>query len=101
MLGSVAATVFDHNNGTYEALFLIGEPGVYQVIIHLDYSLCDGFRDPPRDCFIKGNAQGKFQKDGLLGTLDDYLRQPFKNGEPLIITVPEALLNISSVGKYT
>ena len=98
---SVAATVFDHNNGTYEALFLIGEPGVYQVIIHLDYSLCDGFRDPPRDWFIKGNAQGKFQKDGLLGTLDDYLRQPFKNGEPLIITVPEALLNISSVGKYT
>ena len=97
---SVAATVFDHNNGTYEALFLIPEPGVYQVIILLDYSLCDGFRDPPRDWFIKGNAQGKFQKDGVLGTLDDYLRQPFKNGNPLIITVPEAQLNISSVGKY-
>ena len=98
---SVAATVFDHNNGTYEALFLIREPGVYQVFIHLDYSLCDGFRDPPRDWFIKGNAQGKFQKDGLLGTLDDYLRQPFKNGSPLIITVPEAQLKVSSVGKCT
>ena len=99
---SVAATVFDHNNGTYEALFLITEPGVYQVIIYLDYSLCDGFRDPPRDWFVKGNAQGKYQKDGLLGTLDDYLRQPFKNGNPLIITVPEAQLNVSSIGKkYT
>ena len=97
---SVAATVFDHSNGTYEALFLITEPGVYQVIIQLDYSLCDGFRDPPRDWFIKGNAQGKFQKDGLLGTLDDYLRQPFKNGSPLIITVLEAQLKLSLVGKY-
>ena len=99
---SVVVTVFDHNNGTYEALFLITEPGVYQVIIYLDYSLCDGFRDPPRDWFVKGNAQGKYQKDGLLGTLDDYLRQPFKNGNPLIITVPEAQLNVSSIGKkYT
>ena len=97
---SVAATVFDHNNGTYEALFLIMEPGAYQVIIHLDYSLCDGVRDPPRDWFIKGNAQGKYQKEGILGTLDDYLRQPFKNGNPLIITVPETQLNVSSVGKY-
>ena len=30
---SVVVTVFDHNNGTYEALFLITEPGVYQVIV--------------------------------------------------------------------
>lgn len=100
-LASVAATVFDHNNGTYEALFLITEPGAYQVIIHLDYSLCDGFKDPPRDWFIKGNAQGKYQKEGLLGILDDYLRQPINNGKPLIITIPEAQLNLSSVGKYT
>ena len=33
---SVAATVFDHNNGTYEALFLITEPGVYKLMIYLD-----------------------------------------------------------------
>ena len=46
---SVAATVFDHNNGTYEALFLITEPGVYKLMIYLDYSLCDGFKDPPRN----------------------------------------------------
>ncbi|KAL9954334.1 hypothetical protein ACROYT_G041856 [Oculina patagonica] len=70
---SVAATVFDHNNGTYEALFLITEPGVYQLMIYLDYSLCDGFRDPPRDWFIKGNAQGEGQEDGILGPLDEYL----------------------------
>ncbi|KAJ7374434.1 hypothetical protein OS493_007540 [Desmophyllum pertusum] len=80
---SVAVTIFDHNNGTYEALFLIMEPGVYQLLIYLDYSLCDGFKDPPRDWFIKGNAQGKYQKEGLLGTLDDYLKQPFKNGSDL------------------
>ena len=96
---SVAATVFDHNNGTYEALFLIMEPGIYQLTIYLDYSLCDGFRDPPRDWFIKGNAQGKYQKDGLLGPLDDYLIQPLQNGNPIIINVPESRLNMSLIGK--
>ena len=33
---SIAATVFDPNNGTYEALFLITEPGVYKLMIYLD-----------------------------------------------------------------
>lgn len=51
---SIAATVFDHNNGTYEALFLIMEPGTYRLELILDFSLCDGYRDPPIDWFIKG-----------------------------------------------
>ena len=96
---SIAATVFDHNNGTYEALFLIMEPGVYQLMIYLDYSLCDGFRDPPRDWFIKGNAQGKLQKDGLLGELDDYLIQSLKNGSSLKINITQARTNMSLIGK--
>jgi hypothetical protein len=52
---SLVARVFDYSNGTYEALFLVMEPGVYKVVVVLDYSLCDGLRDPPRDWFIKGN----------------------------------------------
>ncbi|KAJ7374436.1 hypothetical protein OS493_007542 [Desmophyllum pertusum] len=96
---SVAATVFDHNNGTYEALFLITETGVYKLLIYLDYSLCDGFKDPPRDWFIKGNSQGKYQKEGLLGTLDDYLKQPFKNGSDLKINVPQAKMNMTLADK--
>ena len=98
---SVVVTVFDHNNGTYEALFLITEPGVYQVIIYLDYSLCDAFKDPPRDWFIKGNAQGKFQKEGLLGKLDNWLMQPFKNGIPLKINVTQARINTSLTGNFS
>ena len=97
---NVAATVFDHQNGIYEALFLLMEPGDYQLKIYLDYSLCDGFRDPPPDWFIKGNAQGKDQKDGLLDKLDDYLEEPFKNGDPLTITVPVTQLNASLIGGY-
>ena len=98
---SVVVTVFDHNNGTYEALFLITEPGVYQVIIYLDYSLCDAFKDPPRDWFIKGNAQGKFQKEGLLGKLDKWLIQPFKNGIPLKINVTQERMNTSLTGNFS
>ena len=97
---SIAATVFDHNNGTYEALFLITEPGVYQLMIYLDYSLCDGFKDPPRDWFIIGDAQGAHQKEGVLGPLDEYLvKQPFNNGRGLMINVTKAYLNVYLSGK--
>ena len=51
---SIAPTVFDLNNGTYEVLFLAMEPGVYKAEIMLDYTLCDGLRDPPDDWFKLG-----------------------------------------------
>lgn len=49
-------SVFDLGNGTYEALFLIVEPGIYSVEIVLDYTLCDGFRDPPDNWFVIGKV---------------------------------------------
>lgn len=52
---NMAATVYDINNGLYEAVFLIEEPGFYRAEIVLDYSLCEGFKDPPLDWFIRGN----------------------------------------------
>lgn len=55
---SVAGTVFDHMNGTYEVLFLITEPGDYQVEAILDHSLCDGFTDPPPYWFVVGRYLG-------------------------------------------
>ena len=51
---SVSATVFDHNNGVYEVIFLLMEAGLYQIEINLDYTLCDGFNDPPVDWYKKG-----------------------------------------------
>ena len=51
---TVSPTVFDHGNGTYEFLFLAMDPGVYKLDITLDYSLCDGYRDPPKNWFIVG-----------------------------------------------
>lgn len=51
---SLAPTIFDHNNGTYEVLFLIIEDGDYEAKIFLDYSLCHGFKDPPPYWFKKG-----------------------------------------------
>lgn len=51
---SISAVVIDHGNGTYEVLFLVMEAGVYTLHITLDFTLCDGFRDPPSDWFIVG-----------------------------------------------
>ena len=61
---SVVVTVFDHNNGTYEALFLITEPGVYQVVIYLDYSLCDAFKDHRVTGSLKATPRESFRKLG-------------------------------------
>ena len=51
---SMSPTVIDHNNGKYEVSFLVLEPGKYEVEVVLEYSLCDGYKDPPKDWFIKG-----------------------------------------------
>ena len=51
---SVSATVFDHQNGTYEAMALLVDPGNYTIRAYLEYSLCDGVRDPPKNWFRKG-----------------------------------------------
>ena len=98
---SLGATVFDHENGTYEILFLIMEPGNYQVIIFLDFSLCDGLKEPPADWFIKGNADGKEQEEGTLDPIpiDQYLLEPFNEGKPFNITVPNATLAPRFIGK--
>ncbi|KAL9952517.1 hypothetical protein ACROYT_G039785 [Oculina patagonica] len=88
---TVSPTTFDHGNGTYEFLFLVMDPGVYKLDITLDYSLCDGYRDPPKNWFIVGNSQGKMQKDGTLGVnraKDDYLLQPFQDGKLIMINIP-------------
>ena len=51
---SLAPQVWDHNNGIYEVVFLVMEPGNYSAQITLDFTLCDGLREPPVDWFIIG-----------------------------------------------
>ena len=68
---SLEATVFDHGNGSYEAFFLLLEPGVYRVLIYLDYSLCGGYKNPPRNWFMTGEVHfgrlhGIFQALGIV-----------------------------------
>ena len=46
--------VIDHKNGTYEILFVCMDEGAYFVYIYLDYTLCNGLRDPPDNWFSKG-----------------------------------------------
>lgn len=51
---SVAGTLFDHSNGTYEILFLVTVPGDYRLDVILEYSLCEGYTDPPSNWFKTG-----------------------------------------------
>ena len=43
---NVSATVFDHGNGSYEAIALLVDPGYYTVIATIERSLCEGYREP-------------------------------------------------------
>jgi hypothetical protein len=43
---NVSATVFDHDNGSYEAIALLVDPGYYTVIATIERSLCEGYREP-------------------------------------------------------
>ena len=48
--------VRDLKNGTYEVKFLVLESGKYKAYVHLDYTLCDGIKDPPPHWFIHGTV---------------------------------------------
>ena len=43
---AVAATVFDHGNGSYEAIALIVDPGKYSLTAIVERTLCEGMKDP-------------------------------------------------------
>ncbi|EDO28660.1 predicted protein [Nematostella vectensis] len=71
---NVFANVFDLDNGLYEVLFLPMEAGEYTAQVMLDYSLCDGLRDPPPEWFIVGLRQQPHFRDLSkgMGTLWSY-----------------------------
>ncbi|KAK3742221.1 hypothetical protein QZH41_009001 [Actinostola sp. cb2023] len=56
----------------------------------LDYSLCNGLRDPPSDWFIKGNSQGKNQRYPEVDKSRDYLLTQLWDKAPVDITIPAA-----------
>jgi len=85
---SVPVVVTDSNNGSYEASFLLTTAGVYSAEIYLDYTLCDGYKDPPVGWFIKGNSQGKYQPNSALpGNERAFLEDKFNH--PLLFDVKE------------
>lgn len=57
---TIAPSVFDMGSGKYEVIFLVVEPGVYKLDIALDYSLCDGYRNPPDNWFVIGEPQSVY-----------------------------------------
>ena len=53
---SLNTLVRDLGNGTYEVKFLALESGKYKAYVYLDYTLCDGIKDPPQHWFIIGKV---------------------------------------------
>nr|XP_058954989.1 uncharacterized protein LOC131782275 [Pocillopora verrucosa] len=98
----ISPTVIDHGNGTYEVLFLAMEAGVYKASVILDFTSCNGFKDPPVDWFIIGNVQGKYQRHPEVEGNKDYLQAPLWGGSPVELPIPPAKnANMSSISKET
>eukprot|EP00112_Aurelia_sp_Birch-Aquarium-sp1_P008194 Seg190.1 transcript_id=Seg190.1/GoldUCD/mRNA.D3Y31 product="hypothetical protein" protein_id=Seg190.1/GoldUCD/D3Y31 len=91
---TINAHVIDHKNGTYEIVFVCMDEGVYFVYILLDYTLCNGLRDPPENWFRKGNSQGKYQGINAIGKPKDFLMHPLKD-MPFKIEVRKRRMDIT------
>ncbi|XP_020625642.1 uncharacterized protein LOC110063029 [Orbicella faveolata] len=97
----LAGTVFDHNNGVYEVLFLIMEPGVYKINMILDYTLCDGVIDPPMDWFKNAHCSGKLKNvhlsNSLFSEMTGYINKPLLSATKRTITIPWRRLSESEI----
>ncbi|XP_057316371.1 uncharacterized protein LOC130657406 [Hydractinia symbiolongicarpus] len=64
----------DNNDGSYHTYFELPEVGTYKVVAILEFSLCDGLRDPPPWWFTNGTQHGKYQT-ALLNDDDAYTQE--------------------------
>jgi len=88
----LAGTVFDHNNGVYEVLFLIMEPGAYKINVTLDYTLCDGLIDPPVEWFRNAHCSGKLKNvhlsKKLFSEMTGYINKPLLSAKRRTLVIP-------------
>ncbi|XP_057313777.1 uncharacterized protein LOC130655093 [Hydractinia symbiolongicarpus] len=69
---SIYSDILDNMDGTYEAQFRLPEAGKYEIKLTLEFSQCDGLRDPPVWWFINGTEHGKYQT-AILDKSSDYI----------------------------
>ena len=62
----VAATVFDHGNGSYEAVALIADPGKYSLVVIVERTLCEGMLDPKPEFIARSEYNHNFLKNRYL-----------------------------------
>ena len=55
----IRATIFDLQNGSYDAIAFLRTPGYYEVKVILEYTQCNGIKDPPTEWYVKGKLQAK------------------------------------------
>ncbi|XP_066916928.1 uncharacterized protein [Clytia hemisphaerica] len=75
--GSMRASINiqDKSDGTYTGWFPVLFPGIFSVHVVLEFSNYEGITDPPLDWFSKGSIQGRFQPDGIIGPVDQFLNE--------------------------
>ncbi|XP_048581427.1 uncharacterized protein LOC5522192 [Nematostella vectensis] len=100
---SLAPLVFDHDNGLYEVLVLVPEPGTYSAEVFLDYTLCDGIREPPQHWFGNGTGFGTYNNfnNNFLGYIgDDHIMKKLKDQDSHNFTVPPKTPNPGNQGNH-
>ncbi|XP_065666023.1 uncharacterized protein LOC101240934 [Hydra vulgaris] len=95
----VSAAVFDLKNGSYEALALLLTPGEYRVDIFLEYTQCNGFKDPPTDWYLKAhcsrNSSNTIVPDYISSSQTKYINELVSPG--FRINVPETRYNLEEL----
>ena len=63
------------NHPLFSFKFLTMISGPHRLKISLEYTLCDGIKEPPPDWFVRGNLHGKEQKQGALRNDTPYINR--------------------------
>lgn len=58
---NVTATVFDHENGSYEAIALLVDPGIYTITAVIERTLCEPQIEPEPSVYAIGKYRHYFQ----------------------------------------
>jgi len=100
---NIAATIFDLKNGSYEALVMVMTPGKYGIRVVLDYTLCNGFNEPPTEWYVKAHCSGKKNEtiipSHISSQVTDYINVEISPG--IIVTIQPSRYNLRDLKLLT
>ncbi|XP_066921499.1 uncharacterized protein [Clytia hemisphaerica] len=97
---TISASVFDLQNGSYDAIALLRTPGFYRVQVLLEYTLCNGIKEPQTEWYVnahcassKNNNTRKLIQADTQSKMNDYIHEEISPG--ILIEIPKPNIDLT------